>query len=65
MTGQSFLDWLFYCEANILELAIYVQEEPYKYTEYNGAFDYILEKEVVSVDLRICNNGMIASVFIK
>ena len=65
MTGQSFLDWIFYCESHIDELTIYVQEEAYKYTEYQGTFDYILEKEVVSVDLRICNNHMIVSVFIK
>ena len=65
MTGKSFLDWLFYCEAHIDELVIYEQTDSYTYTEYQGTFDYILEKEVVSVDLRICNNHMIVTVCIK
>lgn len=65
MTFQRFMDWLYFSEIVIEYLCIYEQTDSFAYTEYTGSFDAILAKEVVTVDLRICYNCMIVTVFIR
>lgn len=65
MTFQHFMQWLLFRKAFLDELKIYEQTDSYTYKEYNGSYGSILEKEVVSVDLRICKDHMIATVCIK
>lgn len=65
MTFQRFLNWLFFSETVIEELNIYEETDYFAYTEFKGSFDSILTKEVVTIDLRVCHNRMIVTVFIK
>lgn len=65
MTFRRFLDWLSFSETVIEDIYIYEQTDYFAYTEYTGTFDAILEKEVVTVDLRICHNRMIVTACIK
>lgn len=65
MTFKRFRQWLFFSNLVIDELKIYEQTDYCAYEEYKGTFKSILDKKVVTVDLRVCNNHMIVSVFIK
>lgn len=65
MTFQRFLHWLFFSGSVIDELKIYEQTDYYGYAEYKGTFESILDKKVDTIDLRVCHDHMIVSVFIK